>query len=611
MAWSFAVLWRTALPYRISAGMSDSSEPAGRLADQAYPRTGATEIAIGTTAERVAPRGATAVTNRAGTLAALAAEPFDIVVIGGGITGAGVAREAALAGLRTALIERDDFASGTSSRSSRLVHGGVRYLEHGHFALVFESSRERRVLLDMAPHLVRPLPFTWPVYRGARVPRWKVRAGLTLYDALALFRNVQRHESLDTAAVLAREPALSPEGLLGGARYWDAATDDTRLTLASALAAREAGAVVVNHVAVVGGIRGGASATRLSGVAVEDRLTGDGFTVAARVVVNATGPWSDATAALTGAPSGAQVMGSAGAHIAVPRQRLGNNDAVTLVSPLDGRVLFVLPAGAHAIIGTTERPAQRGPDEIRATELEVQYLLRTANAFFPFAALEMGDVIAAWSGIRPLAAVRAASHSANSASREHAVMHRDDGLVSVTGGKLTTYRAMAADVLAHAVQESGRGGATMSSNTQLQPSDRTPLPGGDISSREALMQEARTTVHDAAVGERLALAYGSRWRNVWSYAQRDASLSRRLVEDLPYLVAEVPHAVERELACTLADVLVRRTHVAFETRDHGRAAARRIAPMMGAMLGWSALEQDEQIAAYDRDAARLFSIDAP
>ena len=567
------------------------------------------DVSAGTTAERLAARGPIAVASRQAVLATLAAEAFDIAVIGGGITGAGVAREAALSGLRTALIERDDFASGTSSRSSRLVHGGVRYLEHGHFALVFESSRERRVLLDLAPHLVRPLSFTWPVYRGARVPLWKVRAGLTLYDALALFRNVQRHESLNVKAVLAREPALDPHDLVGGARYWDAATDDARLTLASALAAREAGAMVVNHVSVVAGMRSGAAGTRLTGVAVEDRLTGSAFTVSARVIVNATGPWSDATAALTGASQGEQVHGSAGAHIAVPRHRLGNNDAVTLVSPIDGRVMFVLPAGAHAIVGTTERPAHHGPDDIRATEQEVEYLLRTVNARFPFAKLTMEDVISAWSGIRPLAAARSGTHGANAASREHAVVHRDDGLVSVTGGKLTTYRAMAADVLAHARREEARAGGPIAPAVDVQQSDRTPLPGGEMVSRDAVMHEAATTVRDSAVGERLALAYGTRWRNVWSYAQRDASLARRLVEDLPYITAEVAHAVERELACTLADVLIRRTHVAFETRDHGRGAARRIAPLMAALLDWSEAEQASQIEAYDRDVTRIFTID--
>lgn len=554
--------------------------------------------------------------SRPASLAALEQETFDLVVIGGGITGAGIAREAALAGRRTALLERDDFASGTSSRSSRLVHGGVRYLEHGHLGLVFESSRERRLLLQLAPHLVRPLAFTWPVYAGARVPQWKVRAGLMLYDALALFRNVHRHEGLDAAGVLEYEPALDREGLEGGARYWDAATDDSRLTLATALAAVEEGAVALNHCAVTGAVR---ERGRLTGVIATDRLTGATCTVRARVVVNATGPWSDATATLTDddahrhADDQPQVMGSAGAHLAVPRQRIGNRDAITLVSPLDGRVMFVIPAGPHAIIGTTERPAHRGPDEIRATEQDVTYLLRSVNGVFPFAKLTPDDVISAWCGIRPLAAARAGEQAANAASREHAISQRDDGLISVTGGKLTTYRAMAADVFARA-DAALHAAATASSPVpaprhEPEPSTLTPLPGGDLVSLEETTREVRETVRDAAVAERLACAYGSRWRNVWSYVQREPTLGARLSDALPYLLAEVVHAAERECACTLSDVLIRRTHVAFETRDHGVAIAARIAPLLQRTLDWSDATREAQLVSYQRDVTRLFAID--
>jgi glycerol-3-phosphate dehydrogenase len=543
---------------------------------------------------------------RRSTLAALAGERFDVLVMGGGITGAGVAREAALAGLRVALVERSDFASGTSSRSSRLVHGGVRYLEHGHVGLVFESSRERRLLLALAPHLVRPLAFTWPVYRGARVPRWKVRAGLLLYDALALFRNVHRHEGLSRQQVLDAEPALDPDGLRGGARYWDASTDDSRLTLANALSAQDAGAVVCNHVQVTGGIHEGA---RLAGVTALDVRTGDAFSIRARVVINATGPWSDATAALTGgdvpATTRSQLRGSAGAHVSVPRHRLGNRDAITLVSPLDGRVMFVLPAGAHAIIGTTEGPAGRGPDEIRATVQDVQYLLQSVNRCFPFARLTTDDVLSAWCGIRPLAAARAGEQHANAASREHAIAMRADGLVSMTGGKLTTYRAMAADVLSAAARHHG---LVLHPHTRAR-SEQTPLHGGELSSLAHAVAEAGAVAHDSAVGERLVHAYGNRWREVWSAVSSDATLGTRLSDQLPYLLGEVTHAVRYELACTLADVLVRRTHLAFETRDHGRAAARRIAPRMQLLLGWSDEQVTREIAAYDSEVARLFTID--
>jgi glycerol-3-phosphate dehydrogenase len=223
-------------------------------------------------------------------LALLAKRRFDLLVIGGGITGCGIARDAALRGLSVALVEKRDFASGTSSRSSRLVHGGVRYLEHGHLRLVFESSAERHRLLTLAPHLVRPLPFTWPVYAGARVPRWKLGAGLLLYDALALFRNVSRHRRLSRADVLEREPMLLQDGLLGGALYYDAATDDARLALANAIGAVEAGAVVINHAAVTALIT---EDGRVIGSTVHDAFDGNDVQVHATVVVNATGPWSD------------------------------------------------------------------------------------------------------------------------------------------------------------------------------------------------------------------------------------------------------------------------------------------------------------------------------
>lgn len=544
---------------------------------------------------------------RVDALASLGRETFDFLVIGGGITGAGIAREAALTGFRVALVERDDFAAGTSSRSSRLVHGGVRYLEHGHLGLVFESSRERRLLLQLAPHLVRPLAFTWPVYKGARVPRWKMRAGLLLYDALAMFRNVQSHEGLSARGVLAYEPALASDALQGGARYWDAATNDTRLTLATVLGAHAEGATVANHVSVTGALR--SDHGRMVGVVVRDELTRREFEVRAHAVINATGPWSDQTAALTGESAGHQVLGSAGTHIAVPRDRVGNHDAITIVSPLDGRVMFVLPAGPNTIIGTTERPTMSSPDEIRATEGDVAYLLASVNRLFPQASLTRDDVVSAWCGIRPLAVVRLGEHSANSASREHAIAHRGDGLVSVTGGKLTTYRAMAQDVVKHAVRELAIAGALPSTVTATSRPGTPSLPGGAFTSREALLEEARTATRDQSVGEHLSQAYGTDWRVVWQRAQGEGDLSQPVVRGLPYIMAEVLHAVHDELACTLSDVLIRRTHIAFETRDNGRSAARRIAPLMGTALGWSAEQQQQALIDYDADATRIFSVD--
>jgi glycerol-3-phosphate dehydrogenase len=514
-------------------------------------------------------------------LAALAARRFDVLVIGGGITGCGIARDAALRGLSVALVEKDDFASGTSSRSSRLVHGGVRYLEHGHLHLVFESSAERRRLLRLAPHLVRPLAFIWPVYQGARIPRWKLGAGLLLYDALALFRNVGRHERLSRAGVLAREPMLAPDGLRGGAAYYDAATDDARLTLANAIAAIEAGAVVVNHATAGDRI---VEKGRAVGATIADSL-GDAphVEVRASVVVNATGPWSGET------------RGSKGAHVSVPRDRLDNRGALTLLSPSDGRVFFVLPADTNTIIGTTETPAPASPDDVRATNEEIRYLLEATNAFFPRAQLGTNDVVAAWAGIRPLVPT---SGSAGAASREHVIHTSDEGVVSITGGKLTTYRIMAAQVVDTMLSQLGRAVPSTTATTAL--------PGGDIDSLDGVIAAIARETSDPQLAAHLA-SYGSRWTRVWAECAVDNG--RRVVDALPYTFGELRHAVKSELALTLGDLFIRRTHLAFETRDHGMGVAPPVAQMIAPLLGWDTAAQRRALDDYASEVDRTFTVD--
>jgi glycerol-3-phosphate dehydrogenase len=469
------------------------------------------------------------VQNRSASLRELSSRVVDILVVGGGVTGAGIARDAAMRGMAVALVEKGDFASGTSSRSSRLVHGGVRYLEHGHLRLVFEASAERRRLLRLAPHLVRPLQFTWPVYAGHRLPVWKLAAGLTLYDALAMFRNVARHKRLRAEGVLAEEPHLAGPGLRGGVRYFDAATNDARLALANAIDAQRLGAVTLNHTALTGT---SLAPDGLRVARIEDVLTGDRLEVRAQVVVNATGPWSDAVGRMLdpdSAAHGDHVQGSKGAHIAVPRERVGNRHAIVLLHPRDGRVLFTLPAGRHTIVGTTDTFTSLSPDEIRASESDVAYLLEAANAYFPDARLTRADVVAAWAGIRPLMPTTGSSVAA---SREHRIT-RGARTVTITGGKLTTYRVMAAQVVDAA--------------------------------RELLGMP------------RLRAATGN---------------------------APLP-PVGTEFACTLGDHLIRRSPVAFETRDNGRAEARRLA----AALGWDAPQRERELARYEAEVARMFAID--
>lgn len=382
---------------------------------------------------------------------ALESRTFDVLVVGGGITGAGIARDAAMRGLAVAIVEKNDWASGTSGRSSRLIHGGIRYLEHGDIAMVRESVREREILIRIAPHLVKPLEFTWPVYDGARLPRWKLRAGLMLYDLLAGSRRVRRHRGLSRGETLANEPRLRQQGLDGGAAYFDAATDDEALTLATLGSAVELGAVAVNRALME---KPTTTSGRADGAIVRD-MAGTGVArVSSRIVVSATGPW--------------QAKGTKGSHVVVPRSRVDNHSAVTLVSPDDGRVMFVLPSGDRAIVGTTDIYTDESPDDVEASEPEIEYLLRAANYYFPDAKLARGDVLETWAGIRPLATAPAGARP-SSISREHQISLDTSGVVVVTGGKLTTYRFMAAEVVDEVEKRLGRA-------VRRAPTDETPLP---------------------------------------------------------------------------------------------------------------------------------------
>jgi glycerol-3-phosphate dehydrogenase len=539
------------------------------------------------------------------SLDTLATVHFDLLIVGGGINGAGIARDAAMRGLTVALVEQHDFASGTSSRSSRLIHGGVRYLEHGQLHLVFESSQERRVLLRIAPHLVRPLSFLWPVYRGARVNRLMLAAALTAYDALALFRNVGRHKRLSARQALGIEPRLSggeqqKKGrLLGAAQYWDAATDDARLTLSNAIAAQRAGAVLVNYARVSSLVR---DTGRVVGAEVVDVERGTRFLVKAGIVVNAAGPWSDRIEGLAGGGVKRGVHGSKGVHINVPRERVGNHAALTLIAPQDGRVMFVLPSGAFTIIGTTDTFDDVSPDEVRATRGDLTYLLAAANHYFPDAKLTEADVVSAWAGIRPLAAAAGPASNAGSVSRESVISETAPGLVRVTGGKLTTYRAMSGEVVDLVVRLLGKpAGPSRTAGI--------PLPGGEIHDLAAMIREAEHTVGAADVAERIVHAYGSEWRDVWALAEGDATLGERVVAERPYLLAELRHAVDVEMARTIGDLLIRRTPLAFELRDHGRAVAARIAPVVCGWLGGASDRIPAMLAAFDAEVARTFDIE--
>jgi glycerol-3-phosphate dehydrogenase len=495
-------------------------------------------------------------------MTALSGEQFDLLVIGGGITGCGVARDAAMRGLRVALFEGDDFASGTSGRSSRLIHGGIRYLERVQLHLVHESIRERQTLLRIAPHLVKPLAFTWPIYRGARVGRLKLSAGLLVYRLMAAGRS-RRHFTLNAAETIAREPSLEGTGLTGGAVYYDACTDDARLTIANALSARAHGATVASHTRVTELLREKGKAV---GAIVKPRHAGEAYGVRARVIVNATGVWQNSFITDERAR---RRRGSKGVHISVDKERVGNRDALTLISPIDGRVMFCLPAGPQTIIGTTDTWTNESPETVHASLDDVDYLLRSANAYFPRAKLTRGDIVSAWAGIRPLAGGSATNPSA--VSREHSIVTDSSGVISVTGGKLTTYRSMAAEIV-DLVQRS------LGQERQRAATDSTELPGADRAKEIAQLQ------------------------------RESESLSTTLVDGLPYTGAHLVYGVRAEMAQTLSDLLIRRTHLAFETRDHGLSVAPRAARMVAPLLGWNEETKSARVRDYERDVERMFAI---
>jgi glycerol-3-phosphate dehydrogenase len=495
-------------------------------------------------------------------MTALSGERFDLLVIGGGITGCGVARDAAMRGLKVALVERDDFASGTSGRSSRLIHGGIRYLEHGQLHLVYESIRERQTLLRIAPHFVKPLAFTWPIYRGARVGQVRLSAGLLAYYVLAGGRS-RLHSTLNVRETLEREPSLESAGLTGGAVYYDACTDDARLTIANAVAARQNGAAIVSHTQVTRIIYDHGKAV---GATVKSQHSDDTREVRARVIVNATGVWAKE---FTSDERARRHRGSKGAHVSVPRERIGNRDAITLISPIDGRVMFCLPAGPQAIIGTTDTWTEDSPETVHASPADVDYLLRSANAYFPRAQLERGDVVSAWAGIRPLASGGASSPSA--VSREHSIVTDGSGVINVTGGKLTTYRSMAAEIV-DSVQQS------LGEELDRAPTDSVELPGADRASEIARLQ------------------------------REDARLSEPLVAGLPYTGGHLVYGVTKEMAQNLSDLLIRRVHLAFETKDHGTSVAARAADIVAPLLGWDDQTKSARVRDFRQDIERMFAI---
>jgi len=515
----------------------------------------------------------------------LAGERFDVLVIGGGITGAGAALDAASRGLRVALVETRDLASGTSSRSSKLIHGGLRYLEQFDFKLVYEALRERDLLVSkLAPHLVKPVSFLYPLYKKV-VERPYVGAGLVLYDAMeGTRRPVPHHRHLTARGALKRAPALSPVRLAGAMVYYDAQVDDARHTLTVARTAAAHGTVIGTRLSAVGLLRS-ADGERVTGARVRDEETGRVFEVSAQAVVVCAGVWTDLVHELAGVRAGYRVRMSKGVHIVVPRAAV---DASTgMILRTEKSVLFFIPWGEHWIVGTTDTDWSGDRAEPAATGQDVEYILAAANRVLA-RPLTRADVTAVYAGLRPLVDPNLGNGSrpTTKLSREHVVDVPVPGLASIAGGKFTTYRLMARDVIDAAVADFGRefGREVPGSVT-----DQVPLLGAD--GLAAVQPAAGRLAEDYGVSqaavEHLLGRYGTLAVEVLELVRADAGLGRPLAEGHPYLRAEVAYAVTCENALHVEDVLMRRTRLFIESADAGMAVAADVAAIMGQLLGWS------------------------
>ncbi len=517
----------------------------------------------------------------------LAQEEFDLLIIGGGITGVAVARDAVMRGFHTALVEKGDFGSGTSSRSTRLIHGGIRYLEYGEFKLVFDACSERRIMRKIAPRLVRPLPFLYPLYRGQKPAPWKLRAGMVLYDALSLFRNVQNHRWLRPAEVQQREPLVAGRGLLSAGRYYDAQVNDARLTLMTAKAAHLHGTVMTNYARVVRLMKAGG---RVVGAHVLDKINGREVEVRARIVVNATGVWTDDVLELDERRKNPMIRPTKGVHLLVPRARLNSQHAVIFTVPRDRRHIFLIPWGDFALIGTTDTDYQGDLDNPAATLDDVEYLLEAVLHTFPGVQLKRDDIISTFAGLRPLVS---APGSPSTLSRVHVIVENPSGLITIAGGKLTTHRLMARQ-LTDWLQK--RLAEEFGIHARSECRTKEPLESAQI-------EYVRVSGVDEQVSKHLLDAYGSDATWVLAYAEENSRLGERIVPELSYLMAEALYAVQHEMALTLCDVFVRRTHMIYETRDGGVGQARAVAELMAPRLGWDEVEIERQVADYAAQVA--------
>jgi glycerol-3-phosphate dehydrogenase len=535
--------------------------------------------------------------------------PFDLIVIGAGINGAGIARDATLRGLSVLLVDKRDIGSGTTSRSTRLVHGGLRYLEHLEVPLVRESLRERERLLHIAPHLVHPLSFLLPIYEGQRRGPALIRMGMMAYDALSLDKSLERHRMLSTAEALAREPGLRREGLRGAAAYYDAQAEyPERLALENALDARRLGAVVLPYMRVLELERAtGTHPPRVTGVTLRDELHGDEHRARGALVVNASGPWVDAVLGELGEtdPGRPLIGGTKGSHLVVEAFPGAPREAVYSEALEDARPYFIVPWSGRYLIGTTDTRYDGDLDDVVATDDEVAYLIAETNRLIPDADLTPDQVLYTYAGVRPLPAGGGRDGDDEGAITRSHVIHDHgagsdgvEGLLSIVGGKITTYRQLAEETVDAVVKKLDR-------RTPKCRTHEIPLPGGTAypftGFRERFRASSGLPVETA---DRLLRIYGTRSAEVLDLAAVAPALREPFDPDSGALGAEVLFALSTELAETLADVVQRRTLVGYG-REVGLDAIDAAAEIAVRHAGWSDARAARETAAFRAEAASL------
>ncbi len=525
--------------------------------------------------------------NRTDALNRLQTESFDVLVIGGGATGAGVALDAVNRGLKTAMVERDDFSAGTSSRSTKLVHGGVRYLEQavkkldaGQFNLVRDALRERATLIRIAPHLAHPLPILTPLYNALQIPY--MLTGLKMYDALAGRANLKGSRFVGRAEAVRHFPMLKKEGLRGGVLYYDGQFDDARMNVALALTAAKEGAAVANHAEVTGLLKENG---RLTGAAVRDTLTGSSLEVQAKVVINATGPFTDGVRKLDDPSTEAMLTASSGIHIVLDGRFSPPDTGLLIPKTDDGRVLFLLPWLGYTLFGTTDNPASIEANPT-AGDADVDYLLGYLKRYFDVPATK-DDVLATWSGLRPLVSDPKAADTAK-VSRDHVVNTSASGLVTVAGGKWTTYRKMALDTVEEALKVGGlKAGPSRTENLKLIGADAYKPDGAARLGREYGLEQGTAAYLHSAYGDQAA-----------KVAELSKKYPGRLVTGHLQLEAEVVYSALHEAACTATDFLARRTRLAFLDQRAALEALPKVIMLLSEVLSWDEARRNEEQAAF-------------